>query len=189
MKLPGLIILFFAIMFFPGCQQKPFTEAPKPVNFFFTEQTMIQAAYHWERVANEVSHDIETYTDAGDYCYDIYVAPANRSSFEMAYREYLKSKLTKKCFAICVEDDCTLGLEIRTQVVHHPSFPVDTGYRPNPFNKYNHLEQHELIVSNDLYYNNRIIGTITRTLYFRDDEAVNYQHGVPTRTYNVIGKH
>lgn len=187
MKKAECIVLSLAVFFVFGCQ-KPFTEAPKPVNYFFTEQHMVQAAYHWERVAGEVSHEIEEYTGVGDYCYEIYVGPAANSNFERAYREYLKSKLTEKCFSICVEDDCLLGLEISTQLIYHPSFPVDTGYRPNPHNKYNHLEHHELIVSNDLYYMGKIVGTITRTLYIKDAEAKNYVTGVPTRSYNVMTK-
>ncbi|WP_045217656.1 hypothetical protein [Desulfonatronovibrio magnus] len=189
MKFIKLLFLCLTVLLLTGCE-KPFTEAPKPHNFFFTDQTMVQAAYHWERIAGEVSHEVEQYIGVGEYCYEIYVPPAANSSFERAYREYLKSKLTEKCYSICPDDDCYLTLDFSTQVVHHPSFPVDTGFRTDQFNQYNQVEQYELIVVNDLYYNERIVGTVTRTLYFKNAELNNYivKESVPTRTYDVISR-
>lgn len=181
-----LIFLLLAAAMSTGCE-KPYTEAPKPTNYFFTEQKMVQSMYHWERTAGEVANEIEYLTEDQDYCYEIYISPAADSSFEKAYREYLKSSLTEKCFSLCPDEDCYLKLDFQTQVVHHPSFPVNTGFRTDQFNKYNRQEHNELIVSNDLHYKGKIVGTITRTLYFKDAEMDNYlvKESVPVKTYNV----
>lgn len=192
MKRIRFFILGIAIMFMIGCSHA-FTEAPKATNHWFSEQYMVQAAHHWDMLAFSVSNNILSLVDHQlNLPKDIYIAPAADSVFEKNYREYLKSHLTDHGFVICPEDNCSIAMTFHTNTVHHPTFPVYTGYRSNPENRYNHLETSELVVVNDIYSQDLIIGTFTKTLYFKDGELNNYavrikKEPVPTRSYNVTG--
>ncbi len=180
-----LITLVLAAMF--GCTQ-PYSEAPKPTNFKISEQHMVQAAHHWEIIAGNVAREIDSYVEPGDHDFGIYIKLTNPSPFEKAFLEYLKAHLTRKCYHICTQNNCLLKLTIDTQVIDHPTFPVHTGNIPNHDRRYNQLEQKELVLSQDLHYRGRIVGTMTRTLYFKNSEIDNYTkppEKTPTKTYNV----
>lgn len=170
-----------------GCTHY-YAEAPKPTNFEISQQPMIQAAQHWDLVAEEVAREVDGYIENGQHDVGIYIKVENPSPFESAYSEYLKGHLTRKCYSICTENDCLLKLTINTQVVDHPTFPVYTGNVIDFEKKYNRLEQKELVLSQDLHYQGRIVGTMTRTLYFKNSEVDNYAkppEKTPTKTYNV----
>jgi len=193
-KMKGIKFLVLGIItvFMVGCQQHAFTEAPKPTNQWFSEQYMVQAAHHWDVMAFSVSNNILYYTDDRfNLPRQIYIAPAANSVFEQNYREYLKSHLTDHGFAICPEDTCGLAVSFHTNTIYHPTFPVKTGYREDQHNRYNRLQKSELVVVNDIHLDGKIIGTITRTKYFKDGEFQNYEvkkvKTVPTKTYNVSG--
>ncbi len=190
MKRIRFFILGIAIMLMIGCSH-PYTEAPKPTNHWFSEQYMVQAAHHWDILALSVASDVYDYMVLrSDLPREIYIDPASNSVFEKNYREYLKSHLTDQGFVICPDDNCSASLTFHSNTIHHPTFPVYTGHRCNSEKRYNHLETSELVVFNDLQAGNQIIGTIAKTLYFKDGEYSNYSirkdgRCVPTKTFNV----
>ena len=194
MKMIRFFALGIAVLLMVGCS-RAYTEAPKPTNHWFSEQYMVQAAHHWDILALSVASDVYDYMLLRlDLPREIFIAPASNSVFEKTYREYLKSHLTDQGFVICPDDNCSSRLLFHTNTIHHPTFPVYTGYRCNTDNRYNRLEKSELVVFNDIHVGSQIVGTIAKTLYFKDGEYSNYRikkerRPAPTKTFNVSGNY
>ncbi len=110
-----------------GC----YTQTPKPVSYEYSTQRKMQAAHHWDLLADDVVSQIKCIlTKAGYMNQPIYVKPAcgaslglcaphNESPFDEGFYDLLVSRLVNQGIQVSVEEKGALVVTNKVQVVYH----------------------------------------------------------------------
>lgn len=100
---------------FSGCMT-PYSEAPIPTNFSHTEQIKIQAASHWESVAN---HLAQTIIEQAGNQKTVYInKPSETSKFNTAFHTLLLSSLVKNGATVAkFSAAADVTMDINTQII------------------------------------------------------------------------
>ena len=97
--LAGLVFLF------SGCAHPPYSEAPRPVNFKYSEQHKLQSASHWKLISEHFVSSLDTELKqrlgCAAACPDIYINPKgdvhhNPSPFSKMFSKYIREAFLKK---------------------------------------------------------------------------------------------
>jgi len=123
MKRFPAVLLCSAVAALAGCAGK--IQAPAATNYNLTEQHKMQAAHHWDVLAEyEVENILQQVKDTSK---PIYVEPPapGASDFARAYHNMLQEHLVRKC-AVVVTKPVFGGVKVSytTQILHHN----DRGY-------------------------------------------------------------
>ena len=134
MKRFPAVLLCSAIVALAGCAGKK--QAPVAVTYDTTEQHKMQAAHHWDVLAEyEVENILQQVKDKNK---PIYVVPpaAGASDFDRAYHDMLQEHLVRKC-AVVVTKPVFGGVKVSytTQILRHN----DRGYTAPPTGTYTAL--------------------------------------------------
>lgn len=124
----------FTLLFLSSCAR-----IPEPISFSYTEQPKMQAAHHWDVLANDVANRINNELIINDYLETpVYVKttcgdedspcePNETSSFNEAFRDLLITELVG--FGVPVQQqaiDDAIIIHYKVQVVYHKAPRVRT---------------------------------------------------------------
>jgi len=110
-----------------GC----YTQTPKPVSYEYSTQKKMQAAHHWDILAQDVVCQIKVIlAKAGYINQPVYVKPAcgaslglcaphNESSFDEGFYDLLVSNLVNEGIQVSIEEKGALVVTNKVQVVYH----------------------------------------------------------------------
>jgi hypothetical protein len=121
-KAVSLAVLATAVATLAGCAYR--SPIPLAENFELTSQPKVRSAGHWELVSNDVvAQTLGTLDKAGMPAgTQLHVAlPANPSAFDLAFRDFLITKLVQSGAPVLQDAGQTLNVTYHTQVVRHNS--------------------------------------------------------------------
>ncbi len=100
-----------------GC----YSQIPQAVTYEMSTQEKMQAAYHWEVLADDVADMVEDAIDDRDdlQFMPIWVNRREDRAFYLAFEDLLKSQLVSRGMQVSVEPDPTLVLDYRVLCVQH----------------------------------------------------------------------
>lgn len=98
-----------------GCAA-PYSEAPKPVNYKYTEQSRIQAGEHWQIIANDLAASVAKNIDKSKA---VYVnKTTDKSDFNEAMHSLLLSSLVSKgLIVVKSETSADVSINMQAQMV------------------------------------------------------------------------
>jgi hypothetical protein len=104
-----------AAILFAGCATE-YSEVPRPTNYSVLKQKKMQAASHWELIANDVAEQIKNNVDIKQL---LYVAPPRPDTeFTKAFNTELITALVNKGMSVSRNGDTrALNIEVETQLV------------------------------------------------------------------------
>lgn len=109
----GLFLLLLSLL--TGC-----SSIPKPTTYKFTTQQHMQAAHHWEGLAQKVVNDTEQVFKSSPFPPDpIYVENSDKSTFGKAFHTYLVNELIKRGFRVSNSEQNALKIDWGAQIVIH----------------------------------------------------------------------
>lgn len=117
-----LAIVASAVTFLAGCATK--SPIPLAENFELTVQPKVRSAGHWDLLSRDVvAQTLGTLESAGiDRQTQLHVAlPHNPSAFDLAFRDFLITKLVQTGAVVQQQPGQTLDVTYHTQVVRHNS--------------------------------------------------------------------
>lgn len=123
-----LFLIFITIFLFSGC----YSQVPKPATFPMTYQKKMQAAGHWNVMANDVGDQLTQFlkyqdTNQADQ-FGIYIEPLP-GSFGRAFTEMITARLVQSGIRVLhTQEDCPV-IQFKTQVIRHKT---DRFERPAP---------------------------------------------------------
>ncbi|MGH8066491.1 MAG: hypothetical protein ACRERE_14890 [Candidatus Entotheonellia bacterium] len=99
-----------------GCSQ-----VPKPSTYPYSFQHKMQAAHHWNVLANGVAAELTASFRGGSVSSveTVYVQSDDRSPFGRAFRTFLITELTKQGISVSVNPDTPLKIDWAVQLVVH----------------------------------------------------------------------
>ena len=121
-KAVGLAVLAGAVATLAGCAYR--SPIPLAENFELTVQPKVRSAGHWELVSHDVvAQTLGTLDKAGVAPgAALHVAlPPNPSAFDLAFRDFLITKLVQSGAPVLQDPGQTLNVTYNTQVVRHNS--------------------------------------------------------------------
>ena len=100
-----------------GCAT-PYSEAPLAANFPTSKQPKVQAAAHWNVIAQDVAQQLATSLKAKPELHPLYVnQAANKTDFDRAFANQLISALVAEGFVVQKSPAGALVVDIDTQAV------------------------------------------------------------------------
>lgn len=104
-----------AALLLAGCAAQ-YSEAPRPTNFSILQQKKLQAASHWELIADDVAEQIKNSVGKDQI---LYVSrPANETEFTRAFNTQLITSLVNKGIYVSKNGDTrALVIDVDTQLV------------------------------------------------------------------------
>lgn len=121
-KAVSLAVLAGAVATLAGCAYR--SPIPLAENFELTSQPKVRSAGHWELVSNDVvAQTLGSLDKAGAAPgTPLYVAlPPNPSSFDLAFRDFLITKMVQSGATVLQDPGQTLNVTYNTQIVRHNS--------------------------------------------------------------------
>ncbi len=113
-----MMLLFSFALLISGCR----SEVPKPTSYQFSTQQKMQAAHHWDVLAEDVANQICLKLNKLESKYghrSLYVVKNRSGAFTNAFYELLISNLLKKGIDISTEKSNSINVKYKTQVIHH----------------------------------------------------------------------
>lgn len=117
-----LAVTVSAIATLVGCAYR--SPIPLAENFALTVQPKVRSAGHWELVSDDVAAQTLSTLDKAGVApgAQLHVAlPANPSSFDLAFRDFLITKLVQSGAPVLQNSGQTLDVTYHTQLVRHNS--------------------------------------------------------------------
>lgn len=121
-KAVSLAVLAGAVATLAGCAYR--SPIPLAENFELTVQPKVRSAGHWELLSQDVvAQTLGSLSKAGAGTNaQLHVAlPANPSSFDLAFRDFLITKLVQNGAPVLQNPGATLDVTYHTQLVRHNS--------------------------------------------------------------------
>ncbi|WP_422844531.1 hypothetical protein [Acidovorax sp. M2(2025)] len=121
-KAVGLAVLAGAVATLAGCAYR--SPIPLAENFELTVQPKVRSAGHWELVSNDVVAQTLSALDKSGVApgTQLHVAlPPNPSAFDLAFRDFLITKLVQSGAPVLQDPGQTLNVTYNTQIVRHNS--------------------------------------------------------------------
>ncbi|KRD22121.1 MULTISPECIES: hypothetical protein [Acidovorax] len=121
-KAVSLAVLAGAVATLAGCAYR--SPIPLAENFELTVQPKVRSAGHWELVSNDVVAQTLSTLDKSGVApgTQLHVAlPPNPSSFDLAFRDFLITKLVQSGAPVLQDPGQTLNVTYNTQIVRHNS--------------------------------------------------------------------
>jgi hypothetical protein len=171
MKRLALSWMVFVVLWGTGCSY-----APVELPYFLQFQSQLQAARHWDELANDVA--VETAKLLGERTEDriVSVAKMDDTKFGEAFYELLLTRLVQNKAAVANGPNAANVLKYETVLVEHKA----SGSRPA------HVE---VILTSTLYKNSFIIGRLSRVYYIQDPDTWHYYAKKvpvqPVKTYTM----
>jgi hypothetical protein len=121
-KAVSLAVLAGAVATLAGCAYR--SPIPLAENFELTVQPKVRSAGHWELVSNDVVAQTLSTLDKSGVApgTQLHVAlPPNPSAFDLAFRDFLITKLVQSGAPVLQDPGQTLNVTYNTQIVRHNS--------------------------------------------------------------------
>ena len=199
----GVLIIFAISVFLGGCAS---TEIPLAETPPLYSQQKIQAADHWDNVANTVAMRIQkSMEDRPDLVNKpVYVVLPNTRPFSMAFHSLLLTRLVSKGMQVSDKPEPdSLMLNYNVQTVLHESgaswtpslASMGIGVVNLVTGSYTSRSDHEIIVNTSMLYKNRYVMHLSIVCYIDDDEWPMYispesfdPSGARSRTVRLVDR-
>jgi hypothetical protein len=131
-----LITGAIALASLAGCAPSNYLQAPLATTYEHSTQQKMQAAHHWDVLAEDVASRLSThFTTASVANRAISVVPSENSPFEEGFEDLLITQMVNNGLDIRANGSGNLKLSFDTQVVNHG----DRGYMAPPRGTYTKL--------------------------------------------------
>lgn len=179
----GVLIIFAISVFLGGCAS---TEIPLAETPPLYSQQKIQAADHWDNVANTVAMRIQkSMEDRPDLVNKpVYVVLPNSRPFSMAFHSLLLTRLVSKGMQVSETREAdSLILEYDVQMILYESSRRDwipslaamgIGVADMFSGKYTSTSDHEIIINSRIVYHNRYVMHLSSIHYINDADFALY---------------
>jgi hypothetical protein len=128
MKFAALMLALFAL---GGCASSP---PPVPEKHQLVRQDKALAAQHWGAIAADVASRTKNTLATRDFLYgrSLYVAPASRAAFDIAFTNFMITALVEAGVPVSSKPDGAVEIKYETQLIQHKvEFdPRKEGYVP-----------------------------------------------------------
>jgi uncharacterized lipoprotein YajG len=109
------LIAGMAAIFLAGCATE-YSEVPRPTNYSVLKQKKIQAAAHWDVIANDVAEQLKNSLSKDEILY--ISKPKQETGFAVAFYNQLLSALVNKGIRVSKNGDTrALVIDVETQLV------------------------------------------------------------------------
>ncbi|CAN5219634.1 hypothetical protein BH11PSE11_BH11PSE11_09870 [soil metagenome] len=110
-----LLVAGIAAIFLAGCAAE-YSEAPRPTNYSIMKQKKVQAASHWDLIANDVAEQIKNSVGSNELLY--VTPPVPNSEFNHAFHNSMISALVNKGVRVSTNGDTkAMQINVETQLV------------------------------------------------------------------------
>ena len=130
--------VLLTLCFLAGC----YSQTPKPVTYKYSKQQKMQAAHHWDILAEDVAEQIRlTLTQAGYLSQPVYVqppcgapfgecAPHEEAPFGEGFYDLMLTHLVNKNINVAIQREKALLVKTKAQVVYHREKRLTRHFRP-----------------------------------------------------------